>query len=79
MNSKFSCDESRRFWSCPENSTKMPSLARLARLFHHVSASSIPQERQVSELKRKNAGLRNRTKIETLDRDIVVFARCDST
>ncbi len=79
MNPKFSCDQSRTFWSCPENSSKMRRLARLARLFHNVPASSIPQEWQFSEVKRRNAGLRNRTKIATLDRDSVVFLLWDST
>ena len=52
---------------------------RLAKLLMTVRASAIPQERQFSELKRRCGALRNRIKVETLDRDAVVYAWLDDT
>ena len=52
---------------------KYPRIGRVARLFMTVPASAIPQGRHFYELKRSRSGLRNRTKVETLDRDAVVF------
>ncbi len=49
-------------------------LASFARLFMTVPSSSISQERHFSELRRRNYGLRNRTSVETIDRDAVVYA-----
>ena len=66
--------EAREFWCTTSKAKKWPNLTKLARLFLSIPASSIPQEKQFSELKRRSTGLRTRTKIETLDRDAVVFS-----
>ena len=76
---QFTASESREFWADAQKSQIYPRLGRLARLFLTVPASAIPQERQFSELKRRCAGLRNRTKVETLDPDAVVFSCFDAS
>ena len=52
----------------------MEDILRLAKLFPSVPASAISQERVFLELKRRSAGLRFNTKIETLDRDAVAYS-----
>ncbi len=69
----FDVTECRIFWRDAQVCGQFPHLGRIARLFLTVPASAIPQERQFSELKRRSAMLRNRTKVETMDRDAVVF------
>ena len=49
-------------------------LAKVARLFLTVPASAMPIERHFSELKRRCERLRASTKIETLDRDGVLYS-----
>ena len=56
---------------------KNTSIGRVARLFLTTPASAIPQERKFSELKRRSSGLRNKTKIEALDRDAIIFSWSD--
>ena len=73
----YSSNQSREFWLSKKRVGKYVHLGRIARLFLSVPASAIPQERHFSELKRRSAGLRNRTKIDTLDRDAVVFSWWD--
>lgn len=52
---------------------KLKCLGKAERLFLTVPAYAIPQERQFLELKRSYGGLRNRTKVETMDRYAVVY------
>lgn len=70
----YAKEESLQFWTESSAARRYPKLLELAKLMLCVPASSIPQERHFSELKRRCAGLRTRTKIDTLDRDAVVFA-----
>ena len=73
----FTGNNSRKYWADAQASQKFPTLGKIARLFLTVPASAVPQERHFSELKRRSAGLKNRTKVETLDRDSVVHAWCN--
>lgn len=73
----FSDHDSLLFWIQAKKMGRYPRLCKLARLFLTIPASAIPQERHFSELKRRCAGLRASTKVETLDRDGVVFAWLD--
>ncbi len=67
----------RIFWLERQENNFLCHLVRLARFFMSVSSSEIPQGQQFSELKKRCAGLRNRAKIGTLDRDAVVFSWID--
>ncbi len=77
--SRFTEEESRLFWLKEGESDRLSTLYRLATSFMTVNASAISQERQFSELKRRYAELRNRTKIDTLDRDAVVYSWINGT
>eukprot|EP00171_Calliarthron_tuberculosum_P023086 IDg23086t1 len=66
---RFTAEEGRQFWHDARTTQRFMRLGRLARLLMTVPASAIPQERQFSELKRRCNGLRNRTKVDILDRD----------
>lgn len=68
----FSEEESLSFWANVVKISKFPRLSKVARLLLSVPASAIAQERHFSELKRRCAGLRARTKVEVLDRDGVL-------
>ena len=56
-----------------QKSGEYASIGKLARLFFRVPAFAIPKERHFLELKRRCDGLHSRIKIDTLDRDAVVF------
>lgn len=58
---------------------KCPLLGRLSHLRLADPASLIVQECQFSEFKRRSHGTRKRVKIETLDRDAVVYAWYENT
>lgn len=73
----FTVAESRQFWIQARESKKHPRVCCLARLFWTIPSSAIPQERHFSELKRRCGALRTGTKVETLDRDAVVYAWLD--
>lgn len=73
----FSESESLSFWAQAHKAGRYPRLCKLAKLFLTIPASAIPQERHFSELKRRCAGLRASTKVDTLDRDGVVYAWLD--
>ena len=71
-NQIFTSNDARSCWYNAIICGTFPGLTRLARLILTVPASSIAQERQLSELKRRSWGLRNRLKIEAIERDLVV-------
>lgn len=67
------------FWVEAHKMRRFPKLYsyKLSKLFSTIPASAIPQERHFSELKRRCAGLRASTQVDTLDRDGVVYAWLD--
>ena len=71
-NQAFTDNHSRSYWHSAKIFDTFPGLAQLARLFLNVSASPIAQERQLSELKRRSWGFRNRLKMEIIDCDSMV-------
>ena len=73
----FTAGESRAFWKEAMDKNRFTRLGKLARLFFSAPSLAIPQERHFSELKRRCNGLRTNTKVETLDRDAVVFGWLD--
>ena len=73
----FTARNSREYWKEKRLNGKLPKLGRIARLLLTVPASAVPQECHFSELKRRSSGLRNRSKVSTLDRDSVVCAWLD--
>lgn len=74
---RFDAEKARQFWLDKYNEGKYTILSQVARLLLTVPASAIHQERVFSELKRRGNSLRNRVKVETLDRDAVVYAWYD--
>ncbi len=69
----FDYEGSQQFWKNALSNGQFIRIGRIARLFMTVHASSIPRERQFSELNRRSAMHRNRTKVDTMDRDAVIF------
>lgn len=76
---RYSESSSREFWINANKHKTFPRLSLLARMFMTVPASAIPQERHFSELRRRCGALRTRSKIETLDRDAVVYSWIDDS
>lgn len=71
---QFSALDSRKYLAISKNNDRLPQLGTLARLLMNVPATAIPQERHFSELKCRSAGIGNKTKAETLDRNAIIHA-----